>query len=550
MVNRLPFEELPRDNRFVLEPCAGHGVFLVAALRRLRDLLPTSWTDTERHIYLKKRLKAIEIDAFAAEVCRLSLMLADYPNPDGWRIISQDIFGSDALEKELPECKIVLCNPPFEDFTDRERSLYGNRIQSVHKPYEILQRVLNHPPGLLGFVLPKSAIIGGRYSELQSRIARHYTNIETVALPDRVFVFSDQETMLVLASRPDPKGDAEVFTKTFWVGEEDREPFLKTGRLPEAVKKITSRALIQKAHRDLWNPPLWEIWEYLTEFPKLKAYAEIHRGIEWNIPLQENEGLLIAPEPKQGFKMGIDKVPGKLEPYWIEGIVYLNLNRKYKRTNAHDLPWQKAKVIVSRRRVSRGPWRIIGFPDSKGLVARETLIGVWPKGNIDIFIISALINSPLANAFLYSKVYGRDNAIHTLGDIPISPRLGNNRLAFLIEQYMNYRATMKAGYLNASVIGTCVEILRELDSIVLKAYDLPPRLERKLLDFFRGYHRPVPFPFPDYFPEDFQPCIPLHKYLEMDMKRASAGELLKRIKPLDSEEIHEFVLDIEERQMG
>ena len=94
----------------------------------------------------------------------------------------------------------------------------------------------------------------------------------------------------------------------------------------------------------------------------------------------------------------------------------------------------------------------------------------------------------------------------------------------------------------------CIKILFRIDGLVLKAYDLPPRLERKLLDFFRRYPRPVPFPFPDYFSADFKPCIPLSQYLEMDIKQASAGELLKRIEPIDSEVIHEFVMDLEERQ--
>ena len=90
--------------------------FLVAALRRLRELLPTSWTNHEKHIYLKERLTAIEMDAFAAEVCRLSLTLADYPNPNGWEILSEDIFSTDVLELQLKRGQIVLCNPPFEKF--------------------------------------------------------------------------------------------------------------------------------------------------------------------------------------------------------------------------------------------------------------------------------------------------------------------------------------------------------------------------------------------------------------------------------------------------
>lgn len=552
MVDRLPFEDLPQDTRIVLEPCAGHGVFLVAALRRLRDLLPASLTDNERHSYLKERLKAIEVDSFAAEVCRLSLMLADYPNPDGWHIISQDIFASDALEKELPECKIVLCNPPFKDFDEVERQLYGNRIRSVHRPYEILRRVLESPPAMLGFVLPKSAIIGGRYSELQDRIAGHYTDIETVALPDRVFAFSDQETMLVLASRPDPKDDAMVFTKTFWVREKNRKPFLETGRLPEAVGKTTRRAVIQKAHKDLWNPPLWEIWDYLRQNPLLKEIVDIHRGIEWNIPFKENKETLISNEPKPGLMKGIDKVAGKLEPYWAQDFVYLNMEERYRRTSAHSLAWEKPKVIVNGHALRRGPWRIAGFPDKKGLVCFQNFIGVWLKSDVTIEVVAALINSPLANFALFVNEGKWRNRIGTIEAIPIPflSRTNHERITQLIIEYQSIRAQYELENLQEFVANECKERLIRIDSLVLKAYDLPPRLERKLLDFFRGYPRPVPFPFPDYFPQDFQPCIPLHEYLEMDMKRASAGELLKRVKPLDSEEIHEFVINIEERQVG
>jgi type I restriction-modification system DNA methylase subunit len=405
IVDRLPFEELHQDERFVLEPCAGHGVFLVAALRRLRDLLPASWTAQKRHVYLKERLKAIERDTFAGEVCRLSLTLADYPNPDGWEILDSDIFGTDALENALPKSRIVLCNPPFEDFNEHERKQYGNRIRSVHKPYEILQRVLEIPPAMLGFVLPKSAIMGGRYDELQGRIAGHYTNIETVALPDRVFAYSDQETMLVLASRPDPAIHARVFTKTFWVREIERESFLEGRQLPEAVTKVRLRADIKQAGNGICNPPILEVWNYLSEFRRLADICEIHRGIQWNISLSENTALLLSEAPQIGFKKGIDRATENLEPFWIKRIVYLNVEEKYRRRNAHFLPWEKPKVIVNAQIIGRGPWRICAFPDRKGLVCYQNFIGIWPRSALSIDAIAAILNSPVITEFGLLKVY-------------------------------------------------------------------------------------------------------------------------------------------------
>ena len=548
MVDRLPFESLPEYERFITEPFAGHGVFLVAALRRLRELLPVSLTDEERHQYLKDRLTAIEVDTFAAEVCRLSLMLADYPNPNGWQIIPEDVFASDVFDKQLETSQIVLCNPPFEDFTPQEREHYRDKIQSVHKPHEILNKVLENPPAMFGFVLPKSAIMGERYIDIQDRIARTYEQIETIALPDRIFAFSDQETILVLASKRNKSAKANVFTRTFWVRENDRQSFLQTGRLPIGIDKGINRST-HTAPFSLWNVPLSDIWDYLQRYPGFSDIAEFHQGIQWNIPLEENRDTLIALEPNPGFRKGLDKVGGKIEPYFAKHFVYLNMDEKYRRRKAHLFPWDRPKVIANRAIISRGPWRIVGVPNRNGLVCRENFIAIWPKANITVEVISALINSPLVNAALYVRGGKRLNQNYTLEQIPIPfpGAIDTEKIVHLVMNYANLRSRIKDSA-NEPIIQKCAQTLMEIDGLILKAYDLPPRLERKLLEFFRGYRRPVPFDFPDYYPKDFSPCIPLHKYLEMDLKQASAGELLKRITPFDSEDMHEFFMDIEARQ--
>ena len=549
IVDLLPFESLAESERFVIEPCAGHGVFLVAALRRLRELLPASWTDQERHKYLKDRLTAVEMDVFAAEVCRLSLMLADYPNPDGWQIISQDIFGSDVLKKQLKTSQIVLCNPPFEDFTTDEKEHYGNRILSVHKPYEILNKVMENPPAMLGFVLPKSAIMGGRYRDMQERIAITYKNVETIALPDRIFAFSDQETMLVLASDRNEDTKTNVFIRTFWIHENDRRPLLETGQLPEGISKVINRS----NHRgpiSLRNVPLSEIWNYLKNHPRLEAIANFHQGIWWNVSLEKNRNSLISSKPNSGFRKGLDTVQGKIEAYNVQRFVYLNMDEQYRRTTAHSFPWDKPKVIANSRRISRGPWRIVGCPDSSGLVCTKNFMGIWPNKDINIEVLSALINSPLVNAALYLKGYGRDNSIRILEQIPIPlpGAIDTERITQLVRDYIRLRSRLKRDSVKAPIIQECIQMLMKIDGLVLKAYDFPPRLERRLLEFFRGYARAVPFDFPEYYPEDFRPCIPLHKYLEMDLKQASVGELLKRITPFDSEGMHDFFMDIEAGQ--
>jgi hypothetical protein len=292
------------------------------------------------------------------------------------------------------------------------------------------------------------------------------------------------------------------------------------------------------------------VFDYLISNPKLRDIAEVHRGIEWEISLKENRSILISSEPRTGFKKGLKKVSKKMEPYWAQGFIYLNMNERYHRTPAHSLPWGKPKVLANRHIISSGPWQIVGFPDSGGLVCYQNFIGIWPKININIEVLSALVNSPLANAALFVKQDKCDIGIKTVEHIP-TPFLKSipiETITQLVRYYMNLRSVIKKDTTEKAAIQECIQTLMKIDGLILKAYDLPPRLERKLLDLFRGHPRPVPFDFPEYFPEDFHPCIPLHKYIVMDLEQASAVELLKRITPFDTADMHEFFMDIEARQ--
>ncbi len=82
IVDRIPFEQIQEDERYVMEPCCGSARFLIAALQRLRMLLPSTATQRSRHNYFTKMLSGYELDPFGVEISRLGLMLADYPNPN------------------------------------------------------------------------------------------------------------------------------------------------------------------------------------------------------------------------------------------------------------------------------------------------------------------------------------------------------------------------------------------------------------------------------------------------------------------------------------
>lgn len=549
IVRQLPFESLAENERRVLEPCSGNGVFLVAAMRRLKELLPSRMTVEERHNYFYEMLCGIELDPFAREVSRLCLTLADYPNPNGWNLIEEDIFAGKSLERELSRSSIVLCNPPFEKFNKEQKEKYYP-LSSFYKPSAILKRIIAPGlcPRLLGFVLPYPSFIhGSSYREIRKLLASNFNKVETVVLPDKVFRHSDTESVLLLCSKEEniPKSVVHVISKQ--VEEQEIDDFLSRGQVSYGTEHQEETDIASKDIQ-LWRPPLSRLWDYLQGYPKLGSEVEIHRGIEFTESLKKKRNDLVSSAPRRGFKSGLDKVHGNIEPFLTISHVYLNVQPGLMRIDAHLLPWHEPKVIVNFAPVSRGPWRLVAVPDRDGLVCYTRLYGVWPSGKMPIEVVAAILNGPLANAFIRTHGGKRDIRAYTLDAIPI-PYFEESSIKEVVSSVSEYIETRKSWQSSLLVSEeaekSCLQLLRRIDALVLKAYDLPPRYERELLDFFRGHERPGPVKFKEYIPEEFTAWIPLWQYDAEDFAEAEAGKTLARMPVIEDKAIAEMIEDLD-----
>ena len=319
IVHRLPFESIPESERRVVEPFAGHGIFLVAALQRLRELLPSDMNAIARHRYFVRMLQGFELDQFAREVATLCLMLADFPNHNGWQLYPEDVFVSEKFLSSVRKAHIVLSNPPFEDFTSSERSQYQDR-RSVSKPVEFLHYLLDHLPvqARLGIVLPRPFVDGKSYREIRRLLAQRFQEIEVVALPDRVFRISQVESALLIATAPDFNTRASITTSYAEVADNDREQFLTEYRYTrrESQEKTTA-----EAEESFAVIALREIWDRLSHYPRLGEVAEIHRGVEWQSPFDAEKYL--SPTKKPGFARGLSSAAGNFLCFQAPPSVYL-----------------------------------------------------------------------------------------------------------------------------------------------------------------------------------------------------------------------------------
>jgi type I restriction-modification system DNA methylase subunit len=526
----------------IVEPCSGHGIFLVAALERLRDLLPADIDPEERHRYFVRSLAGFERDSFALEISRLCLMLADFPFPNGWNLRQADVFDSRPFENAIARADVVLCNPPFESFTPQERTAYSG-LSSTQKPTELLTRVLKglKPSGTLGFVLPRQVLDGKGYKTIREELAKRFSEVEIVALPDRVFNQSQIETAVLLASAP--SADNQTVRVSFsHVRGRDRERFLSDFAVSW---RETETKPVPSATASFKVTPLAGVWSFLKVLPTIGDVATLHRGVQWQPPFDEAKYISKAEKP--GFRKGFYRVDETLMAFQPPATHYLSFREDDRFRNAFEFDWNEPKVFVNAARVSRGPWRLAAFEDRGQCCSSQRFIALWPRPGVHTQVIMATLNSPVANAFVACREHNKDNRKKTVQQIPV-PNLTpaqSQSLSRAVDAYQELWSEDSFELKSADFADIARRSLLEIDAILLRAYNLPPRLERELLDFFRGYHRRVPFDFTEYFPANFGPNIPLWMYLTSDFANCNSKFLLDNIPKIDDPALVDALTEVE-----
>lgn len=543
VVGQLDLGRFDPDDITIYEPFAGAGMFLVAALRHLRDRLPDTLTGEERHAFLVQRISGAELDSFACEVATLSLILADYPNANGWKITPRDLFENEALAADAAGKRIILCNPPWEDFDGDERGRYPEMAaKSFSKPMAVLRTLIEAQPEALGFVLPQGFLRQKQYAELRQLLAHSYGRIELTSLPDRIFQRAGLESAVIIATDPRDADAADVLNhlRSIEVTDQGRPAFLKSGKV--TAERYRNK---QVSSGDLWIGALDEVWEYLSSYPMLGSQAEVHRGLQW---FSQPAGWSAAPQ--DGFVRGVFKPADSLLQFAITQTCYVDIREE----SAYRLgpllrPWDKPKVLVNVARRSRGPWRLDGAADTGGLVPSQAFFGIWPTtSDLPVEAIEALVNSPLASAFLLEQASNQHLTNAIMKRLPLPKRGGLSDVVAAVWRYRDALANAMAHALRTREIDERLEaLLIDVDAQFLKAYDLPPRLERRLLEAFRGHEaeRRVAHSFKGWFPEDFTAYVPLHEYTGPLLRENTGAWALDTFTPAPAHEVERLRLYVQ-----
>jgi hypothetical protein len=527
--------ELPAGKIRAFEPACGHAGFLVAVARLLREI-HCKMTDAARSRFLRKALHGVDIDVFALEIARLSLTLSDVPNPNGWELERADIFAPNILSEGASKATILLMNPPYSRFTPKEESRYNTFDPGLtyrDKATETFARALKALPfgGVFGLVAPQGILHAKEAQELRRFLSCECELLEIGLFPDKVFEFSDMETTILLGRRLTVGSKATGGVRYQRVREKDMETFRRSyAPTPRQIEQ--SRFSLDPSF-NMTVPDLEEVWTACQGIACLDDIAVVQQGFSF-VGESEIAGGTVTSSDKSfhGCVEGFTKFKPNLMLHELPSLKYVNLSPEAIATKRGGTVTETPQVLLDYARVSRGPWRMKALIDRKGHAVTSNFVTVRPRlASGPLEFLWALCNSPVANAYMYTHTMKRHNLVGELNKIPI-PRGSLRDIETVAGLVNDYLAAVTCCCPNLEI---CSGALLRVDAEVLRLYDLPPRIERQLLDLFAGYRREgVPFPFDRYYPEGFRPSIPLHIYLSAEYARSTAGELRRQWKPVKS----------------
>lgn len=539
-------KNIPQENRYVLEPTCGHAPFLASALRLLRGMYKGDRANL--HEYLNTHLIGVEQDMFAREIARLSLTLADVPNPNGWKLKEFNVFEGDALTKLAKKSTILLCNPPFEGFRE-EKAKYtkkGNHLEYDNKTAEVLWRTLPHMPvdSVFGVVAPRGFLENRNSASLRKSLVEDFELREICVLPDKVFEFGDMESSIILGQRRASKKISNT-TKFVRVREKDIDLFQDCYKAPTEI--VEQSCLLSSDRFNLYVPELGEVWDYCHSFKQLETAVDVRKtgkGLEYKS--EKNLPPNTETKSKHRFKgavQGYDKAGGKVKLTGTPELTWLNVDDEALRRVGQGKATGEPRIILNSAPVGRGPWRLEAQIDDRGLAITSSFIAVQPT--LDEWPLEALwaiLNSPLANAYIYCHANKWLVGVKRILKLPI-PDVGHKELCYLQNLAQDCFAlnAPQGKILQPEVDSKEAERrMLAIDAEVMRLYDLPPKLERRVLDLFTDWPRKgVDYKFYRYYPEGFDSYIPLHMYISTEFQNSSVENVKKWIKNNRSPEVIE-----------
>ena len=511
-------EEIPVDNLRFFEPGCGHAPFLVSLMRMLRTIDIDIDTPNLSQFF-RERFLGIDNDPFALEIARLSLTLADEPNPDGWDgLVEGDMYAGDLLERMAAKSAVVLTNPPYE----------------TRKAEQLLWRILpNLPVGaVFGAVVPARLLFSDkqRVIELRSWMLDHCQLAEVDLFPDGLFTFGGHECAVLIGRKLNENTSTNSLqSRLRRVRDNDsaRESF-KLDYAFNSTRLFSQSHIANSNGNSMWIAEFQEeIWAYLCNNDRLAGIADIGTGFQHKSKAALKSAQVVSDHPFPQSELGFATSAGNWLLHEGAKLQYISTDPDHigsPRRGLDGIP----QILMNYAPVSRGFWKIKAFIDKPGHPFLTRFLCIRPTASaITLNYLWALVISPVASLYTWAHLLKRDIHPGPFSQFPVPPSKKRDiaRISSLVDEYHSTACNGIKSMFNPN--GYTEKQLRDalvaIDSEVLRLYSLPAKAERLLLDQFRGEQRPgIPTKFKEYYPLE-TPVIPLYAYRSESYQRWLKG---------------------------
>ena len=484
----IPFESIPVDERYVLDGTCGSGSLLSSACKRLEELVSYEKTEIDRHNYLTRMIEGYDIDKFASEVARLSLLLYSLPYGNKWNIHAGDLLRINKSKIQVPF--VILGNPPYEE-------VRGNS-QKKQKAAAFLDKYLEwlHDDGFIGIILPESFLQNDSSVSQREKLLNEFDIIELWMLPGQIFE-NNCSTIVIIARKKKVEDEKLTKIKVLVRNKESIRSYFKQRKWDfEFFVNIQKR----------WkNEPKYKI----SVSPVEDILQKIIKGKKTIGDITQNVMGIMFPSNYNFSRMQFDG--------WIPYIANANNFRKYvispqMRDNVcffdyHMSEEEEKKIKKDYKGLRlRRDYESIYAASNKILVKMSSTPGeincinalvdedgYYPSHSFFVlisedkkvsnYVLCALINSKLINAYVRRECVKRTLTTNVVRSIPV-PEFSDVQISKIEQCYMSIKEAC-----TSEDKEKVEKIQKTIDDIIFEAFNLEQGEKEKIEKLFEVYTR-------------------------------------------------------------
>lgn len=488
IVSSIPFERIPVSERYVLDGTCGSGSLLLSACKRLEELVSDEKAEFDRHKYLTEMIEGYDIDKFASEVARLSLLLYSLPYGNKWNIRAGDLLHINKSKIQTPF--VIVGNPPYEE-------VRGNS-HKVQKAAAFVDRYLEwlHADGFIGIILPESFLQNDSSIQQRELLLKKFDIMELWMLPGQVFQ-NNCSTIVIIAQKKKAQDNNITKIKILVRKKESVKNYFKLRKWDfEFFANIQKRWREEPKYRISVSPAEDILQKIVKEKKTLGQITKNVMGImlpsDYRFSQLKFDGWVPYIANANNFRKYV------MSPEMSENVRFFDyhmsdeqeweLKSKYKglrlRRDHESIFAASNKVLV---KMSSTPGKINcieAFVDEEGCYPSHSFLAIISEDTrVSNYVLCALINSKLVNAYVRRACVKRTLTTSVVRSIPV-PEFSDVQISELEKCYLN----IKEAYTLADNLGV-MKIQAKIDDIIFDAFGLEIEERAKINKLFDIYEK-------------------------------------------------------------